>query len=157
MKFIHITDTHLVEPGQRLYGLDPLERLELCIESVNREHGDAAFAIVTGDLAHAGQMPAYHALKACFAKLKLKTHFLLGNHDDRTQFLSVFADAPRDANGFVQYSFDTELGRFICLDTHEPKVPWGLLCERRLAWLGTELERAAATPVYLFKIGRAHV
>ncbi|MGI9301496.1 MAG: hypothetical protein ACR2RB_02145 [Gammaproteobacteria bacterium] len=27
MKFIHFTDTHLVSPGEKIYGLDPLARL----------------------------------------------------------------------------------------------------------------------------------
>ena len=31
MKFIHITDTHLVAPGVPLYGLDPCERLAACL------------------------------------------------------------------------------------------------------------------------------
>ena len=33
-KFIHLTDTHLVQPGQLLYGMDPLERLRLVAEWV---------------------------------------------------------------------------------------------------------------------------
>ncbi len=150
MKFIHVTDTHLVEPGTRLYELDPLERLEQCIADINRNHADAEFAIVTGDLAHAGKLPAYRALKAAFAKLGLKTHFMLGNHDDRRNFLEVFPESPRDANGFVQFSFDTANGRFVCLDTNEPDVPWGILCDARLAWLKAELARAGDMPVYLF-------
>ena len=150
MKFIQITDPHLVAAGNRLYELDPLERLELCIADINRFHSDAAFAIVTGDLAHAGQLPAYHALRGAFAKLGLKTHFMLGNHDDRGKFLEVFPESPRDADGFVQFTLDTAIGRFVCLDTNEPDVPWGILCERRLAWLRAELERAGSLPVYLF-------
>lgn len=150
MKFIHVTDTHLVEPGSRLYELDPLERLEQCIADINRHHADAEFAIVTGDLAHAGKRPAYLALKAAFEKLRLKTHFMLGNHDDRRTFLEVFPESPRDASGFVQFSFDTAIGRFVCLDTNEPEVPWGILCDARLAWLKAELTRAGDMPVYLF-------
>jgi Icc protein len=150
MKFIHVTDTHLVEPGARLYELDPLERLAQCIADINRNHADAEFAIVTGDLAHAGKLPAYRALKAAFSKLRLKTHFMLGNHDDRRNYLAVFPESPLDANGFVQFSFDTAIGRFVCLDTNEPDVPWGILCDARLAWLKTELSRAGEMPVYLF-------
>jgi len=150
MKFIHITDPHIVEPGKRLYGLDPLERLGLCIEDINRFHADAEFAIVTGDLAHAGNPLAYRALKDAFGKLRIKTHFLLGNHDDRRHFFAAFPESPRDAGGFVQFTLDTAIGRFICLDTNEPDVPWGILCDVRLAWLKAELERAADLPVYLF-------
>lgn len=150
MKFIHITDLHLVEPGKLLYGLDPLERLGLCLDNINRFHADAEFAIVTGDLAHAGNPLAYRALRDAFGKLRLKTHFMLGNHDNRQHFLAAFPESPRDAGGFVQYTLDTAIGRFICLDTNEREVPWGVLCDSRLAWLSAELERARDMPVYLF-------
>jgi 3',5'-cyclic-AMP phosphodiesterase len=36
MKLIHITDTHLVEPGLKLYGLDPKARLDAAIADINR-------------------------------------------------------------------------------------------------------------------------
>ena len=150
MKFIHITDTHLVEAGALLYELDPLDRLERCIASINRDHGDAEFAIITGDLAHSGRLPAYHALKGALGRLRLKTWLMLGNHDKREHFLQVFPDSPRDADGFIQYTFDIPIGRCICLDTNHPEVPWGLLCEKRLAWLKAELARAGDMPVYLF-------
>ncbi len=150
MKFIHVTDTHLVEPGQLLYGLDPLERLELCVADINRHHADAEFAIFTGDLAHLGQPKAYAALRSALGKLAMPRHLLLGNHDDRRNFLDAFADSPRDGEGFIQFTLDTPAGRFLCLDTNEPKVSWGWLCEKRLAWLAAELDRAGATPVYLF-------
>ncbi len=41
MKLIQITDTHLVPPGERLYGLDPRARLEACIADVNASPGAA--------------------------------------------------------------------------------------------------------------------
>lgn len=150
MKFIHVTDTHLVEPGTLLYGLDPFERLKLCIADINRYHADAAFAIFTGDLAHWGAPAAYEGLKAALRNLVLPRHLLLGNHDDRVNFLAAFPDSPRDADGFVQFTFDTPVGRFICLDSNEPRVSWGALCDRRRAWLKAELSRAGDLPVYLF-------
>lgn len=150
MKFIHITDTHLTGPGKRLYDLDPHERLQLCIEDINRNHADAAFAIVTGDLAHVGEIAAYRALRRALETLCLKTYLLLGNHDSRRNFLEVFPESPRDVNGFVQFAFDTPIGRFVCIDSNEPDVPWGVVCEPRLTWLAAELEAAAGRPVYLF-------
>lgn len=150
MKFIHVTDTHLVEPGQTLYGLDPVARLRLCVDDINRNHADADFAIFTGDLAHMGQPAAYAALRATLGRLLMPVHLLLGNHDDRTHFLSAFPERPRDPAGFVQFGFDTPQGRFVCIDTNEPGVPWGWLCAQRLDWLAAELDRHAERPVYLF-------
>ncbi len=150
MKFIHVTDTHLVEPGQLLFGLDPVERMRACIADINANHADADFAVFTGDLAHKGGLGAYHGFRDELAKLAIPAHLLLGNHDDRLVFASVFPDRPRDADGFVQFAFETPAGRFVCLDTNEPGVPWGWLCEQRLAWLARELDAAGAAPVYLF-------
>ena len=35
MKIIQITDTHLMPRGTELHGLNPCERLEACISSIN--------------------------------------------------------------------------------------------------------------------------
>lgn len=151
MKFIHVTDTHLVPPGERLYELDPAERLRLCIADINRNHPDAALAIFTGDLCHRGEAGAYRVLRECLSELRLPCHLLLGNHDDRANFQATFPEAPRDENGFVQFTVETEAGLFVCTDTNEPRVSWGVLCEKRLAWLQRTLDAAGDRPVYLFQ------
>ncbi|MGE0719992.1 MAG: phosphodiesterase [Alphaproteobacteria bacterium] len=150
MKFIHVTDTHIVPPGDTLYGLDPAVRLGQCIADINRNHADAEFAVFTGDLAHRGEAAAYGVLRECLAELRLPYHLLLGNHDDRGNFRAAFPAAPVDESGFVQFTLDTEVGRFVCIDTNEPKVPWGICCETRLGWLARTLDAAGDTPVYLF-------
>jgi len=105
-KFIHITDTHFVPPGNLLYGLNPIDRLALCVADVNRHHPDAAFAIFTGDLAHKGQPEAYQALKREVDKLVIPFHLMVGNHDDRANFRATFPATPVDAGGFIQYAFE---------------------------------------------------
>src|SRR5262245_48212556 len=102
MKFIQITDTHFVPRGNLLYGLNPIDRLALCIADVNLRHPDAAFAIVTGDLAHKGEPEAYAALRQELEKLGIKLHLILGNHDSRENFAAAFPETPHDENGFVQ-------------------------------------------------------
>lgn len=151
MKFIHVTDTHIVPPGDTLYGLDPAARLRLCIADINRNHADASFAIFTGDLAHRGEPAAYGVLRDCLSELRLPCHLLLGNHDDRGNFLAAFPASPVDEAGFVQFTFDTEVGRFVCLDTNEPKVAWGVYCETRVGWLQRTLDAAGERPVFLFQ------
>ncbi len=149
MKFIHLTDTHLTRPGVALYGLDPQARLRSAVQSINAEHGDAAFVVITGDLAHWGEPQAYGALMEELSRLQMPVHLLIGNHDDRAAFLATFADAPVDANGHVQFGFSAGGARFVALDTNEPGVSWGVFCDRRAGWLEEELV-AHALPVYLF-------
>lgn len=57
LKFIHVTDPHLVRRGERVHGLDPGARLERCIGEINDRHEDAEFCVITGDLVHDGDTP----------------------------------------------------------------------------------------------------
>ena len=149
MKFIHLTDLHLVPPPRRLYGLDPNARLRAAIADINANHGDAAFVLITGDLAHHGEPAAYQALKDCLLQLALPCHLLIGNHDDRAAFLHAFPAAPVDEGGFVQGLVPMPAGTLVLLDTHEPGTHEGRLCERRLAWLERTLAGMRGQPVFL--------
>jgi 3',5'-cyclic-AMP phosphodiesterase len=150
LKFIHLTDTHLVVPGRSLYGSDPARRLRQAVESINREHVDASFAIVTGDLAHWGEAEAYVELREVLAALAMPVHLLIGNHDDRTNFLQAFPGTSADSNGFVQYAFTAGGIRHIALDSNEPGVSWGVFCEKRAQWLKQALSSSDGLPVHLF-------
>lgn len=147
-KFIHLTDTHLIEPGGLLYGEDPLERLHAAVRSIREEHADAAFCLITGDLAHVGEPKAYAALRDALSQLPMPVHLVIGNHDDRRAFQEVFASVPRDPGGFVQQMQPLRDGHLLLLDTNEPGVPWGVYCERRRRWLADRLA-ATAGPVWI--------
>ena len=119
MKLIQITDIHYV-PGKRvLYGLNPYERLTLCIADINTNHADADLCIITGDLTHNGLIEAYEDLRTCLSTLSIPYHFVIGNHDNRENIKKVFPDTPFDESGFIQSTVDTAAGRLILLDTVE--------------------------------------
>ncbi len=86
MKLIHITDIHLVPPGERLLGLDPGERLKACIRDINIHHSDADLCVITGDLANRGETAAYTLLRERLLELKIPCQLLIGNHDNRENF-----------------------------------------------------------------------
>lgn len=150
MKIVHVTDTHLVAPGVALYGLDPFERLRACITDICAHHADAAFCVVTGDLAHKGEAAAYEALHGQLARLPMPWFALLGNHDLRAPYRQAFTDAPADADGFVQAALRLPEGDFLFLDTLDEGRNGGRYCERREAWLRARLDEAGERPVYLF-------
>lgn len=150
MKFIHITDPHLVAPGQPLHGLDPYARLQTCVADIRAHHGDAAFCILTGDLAHKGEQAAYAGLREVLQTLPMPYYGLMGNHDYRAPYRAEFPDAPRDGDGFVQTVLRRAEGHFVLLDTLSEGENGGRYCERRLAWLAAQLEAAGDAPVYLF-------
>ncbi|MCV3273607.1 phosphodiesterase [Roseobacter sp. WL0113] len=143
-----MTDTHVIGSGL-LYGRDPAERLRGAVNSINQEHGDAAFVVLTGDMTHWGDAEAYARLSGEIGKLEMPVHLMVGNHDDTPAFAKAFPQAPRDENGFVQTGFDTEFGRFLLLDTKDVGTPAGAYCAARRDWLRRALETADG-PLVLF-------
>ena len=151
MKFIHLTDTHLVARGRPLHGLDPAARLDACVARIAERHGDAAFCILTGDLADGGDPAAYACAREALAALPMPVHAIPGNHDDRTAFVAAFPDTPRDRHGFVQHAFRHDGVTFVLLDTLEPSQgSGGAFCARRAEWLAERLADAGDGPVLLF-------
>ena len=154
MKFVILTDTHLVAPGRMLYGLDPAERLRAAVRTINRDHTDIDFVIVTGDLAHWGEVAAYAALKEIFDELAAPTILLMGNHDRRRALRQIFPDADDDGSGYVQAVRHFDAASVLTLDTvdEESRTHAGFLCAHRLAFLDRALAEAPADrPVLLFQ------
>lgn len=149
MKLIHLTDLHLVTPGELLWGLDPIARLDAALTDIAAHHGDAEMCIITGDLTERGEVAAYLSLRDRLKRFPIATHMLLGNHDNRANFLSVFGGA--DASGHVQKAVAKDGAHLLMLDTLKgPPSSAGVYDAPRSAWLKDELAKAAGAPVYLF-------
>lgn len=151
MKFIVITDTHLVAPGQMLYGLDPRARLDAAVADINAHHADACLAIVTGDLTQHGDPAAYAAFREAMAALAIPYVAMVGNHDRRTACLEAIPQAPRTPDGYAQGFRDEAIGRLVFLDTLDEASHAGRLCDQRLAWLArTMAETPADRALFVF-------
>lgn len=140
MKIIQLTDLHLTAGDAALYGSHPAQRLNAAVDSILREHADAAFCLLTGDLADAGADDAYATLASITARLPMPVYPLAGNHDDRRALMRIFPELHIDEAGFIQSTIDTPHGRFLLLDTLEPGKPWGQYCPKRQAWLRAQLQ-----------------
>lgn len=149
-----LSDIHLVAEGRRIIGIDPVERVRLALDHCARVHPDLDRILFLGDLAHHGDAREYTRLRDLIANRPVPVTFLLGNHDRRDAFRSVFPQAPVDPAGFVQSV--TELGRWrlIALDTLDGP-PYGdanhagRLCPARLDWLRRQLDAAPGRPTLL--------
>ena len=133
-----------------LHGLDPYARLVACIDDILDKHRDAACCVITGDLAHRGEAPAYTALRSQLERLPFPCFPLVGNHDVRSLLAAELPGLLDDGQGFVQGSFDLADATLLMLDTLDEGRNGGLYCEQRLAWLDSELRRLGDRPVYLF-------
>jgi Icc protein len=151
MKFIQISDTHLVGPGRDLFGINPAQRLTQCLEDILREQADAEFVVITGDLSEDGTVASYRTLRSLLARFPIPVYLTLGNHDDRSNFRTVFPDASFDSNGFAQVAIAGSLARVLLLDTsHGTRgVEYGTLCHERLAWLDAQLAEDPGTTVVI--------
>ena len=150
MKLIHLTDTHLVPKGSKLFGRDPRVVLDAAIADINAHHADAELLVLTGDLTHWGEPEAFANLAEALAALKLLIRLLIGNHDDREAYRKAFPSEHFDNAGFAQSALDVSVGRFLFLDTVRDGSHAGLYCERRQRWLREELERAEGRDTFLF-------
>jgi 3',5'-cyclic AMP phosphodiesterase CpdA len=149
LKIVVLSDLHLGPPGAAVNGLDTGARLSEAVAAINRDHADAAFVLVAGDLADRGEVAAYHHLRDRLAALTVPVHLTLGNHDDRAAFLSVFGAGLDDPQGRVSQVLDAGGYRVVLLDTSEPGLVGGRLCPGRLAWLAARLDEAEDRPVIL--------
>ena len=152
MKFIHISDIHLVSKDGPLNGSFPSERLEKCLDDILKWHADAEFCVISGDLSEFAEKEAYQSLKNKLQEFPIPFFLMIGNHDDRDLFQTVFPDNQSDQNNFVQTSIETREAIFLFLDTKKQgeNVHDGELCEKRLAWLKRQLIDAGAKQTYLF-------
>ncbi len=150
MKIIQLTDTHLMPSGHSVNGIDPEKQLRAAVADIVEKHADADLLVMTGDLCNHGDPEAYAILKDILSSVPFPVRLMLGNHDDRANFVAAFPEHPRDENGFIQSFQDTEFGRLIFLDSHEPNVIGGIFGADRLAFLETALAGAGELPVTVF-------
>jgi len=154
-KVIVFTDTHM-QPETKPGKFDPARQLEKGIAHVNTFNGDADHVIFCGDLTHRGTVESYEMLRDSLENLKLPYTLLMGNHDNRENFLSVFPKSQRDENGFLQKVIKFPEARLVLLDTlngppyNYPESHKGLLCEKRLDWLDRQLTDAGEQPCIIF-------
>jgi 3',5'-cyclic AMP phosphodiesterase CpdA len=149
LKFVVLSDLHLGSPGMPVNGLDTAARLAEALKTIARDHADAAFVLLAGDLADRGEAAAYQHLRLMLDPLPMPVHITLGNHDDRETFLSVFGADRDDPDGRVSVALDAGGYRIILLDTTEPGLVGGRLCQGRLDWLAERLDEAEDRPVII--------
>lgn len=149
MKFIHLSDPHLQKDNFHLYGLDPYIRLELAIKSINKNFKDIDFIVITGDLTQDGSQKAYRKLRKIIKKAKAEVILLMGNHDNRENFIKIFKNHPVN-NNFIQTTKTIDKDVFIYLDTKIENSHAGDMCDIRFKWFEEQLEKNKDKNCYIF-------
>ena len=128
MRFIHLTDFHLRDPASSDTAADYAGFVADCLSELADDHSDIDLCVITGDLTDAGEPGAYQWLAAELARLPFPTRLLIGNHDNRANFLAEFGGQGHADGGFVQSEYDADDTRFLFLDTVKPGSDAGTLC-----------------------------
>ncbi|MEA2018673.1 MAG: phosphodiesterase [Campylobacterota bacterium] len=151
MKFIHLSDPHIQKDDLHLFGLNPYERLNSAIKSVNKnfKKDGVEFLVITGDLSSQGETKSYRKLRKLIKKSKYEVLLLVGNHDNKKNFLKIFKEHPINDN-FIQYTKVIENNAFIMLDTTIENSHAGDMCEKRYKWFENELKNNIDKEVYIF-------
>jgi 3',5'-cyclic AMP phosphodiesterase CpdA len=145
LTLVHISDTHLLSDGARLYGRVDSEALlrELLaeLEATGRRPDALVF---TGDLADSGEADAYERLGSLVEpvaeRMGARIIWAMGNHDNRSAFRTRLlgesaGDDPIDRVDEIRGL------RIITLDTTVPGHHHGEVSDDQLAWLAAELAR----------------
>ena len=140
---LHLSDTHLLAGGNRLYGrVDAEDHLRQLLAELEESEGRPEAIIFTGDLADRGEPDAYDRLRALVepvaARLGAQVIWVMGNHDNRGAFReSLFAELPSERP--VDRVYDVNGLRVITLDSTVPGSHHGEVSGAQLDWLAEVL------------------
>jgi len=149
VKIIHLSDLHLVGgDGTSLYGIDPTFRLKMALKSIELNHNDAEFIVITGDLTDNASPKAYEKLAQVVDNYSIPINFTLGNHDKRDIFKKYFSEFSESK--FIQYVKKIDNRVHIFLDTLVEECSYGELCSHRMEWLKEQLDMYSKDFVYLY-------
>ena len=147
--FVHLSDIHFLEdPARPQYGVRTGEVFERAIPLVNAAQPD--LIVLGGDLTSDEKVASYRRARAALARLNAPVHAIMGNHDDRSTYRSVFhPDGPASADP-AYAAFDHGPCRFVLLDSHVPGAVEGRMDAPQLAWLDAELAAHPRRPTFAF-------
>lgn len=153
MLIAQISDMHVREQGAgKIAGVNVNDSFVTAIREINEFSPSIDVVIITGDLAHRGQLAEYRMAAQLLEQLKVPWYLLLGNHDERDALLQVFGHLPyipKD-KGFCQYTVEGYPVRIVGLDTSVDQHHHGELNFQKLAWLEEQLQMAPEKPTLLF-------
>lgn len=144
---LHISDTHLLAGGERLYGsVDSERHLRALLDDVEASGGRPEAIVFTGDLADRGQPGAYAQLRSLVEpvaeRLGARIVWVMGNHDERAAFRSGLRDEEPTTAPVDDVVWIGGL-RIIVLDSTVPGHHYGDISESQLDWLAAELASPA--------------
>ncbi len=140
---LHLSDTHLLAGGSKLYGsVDAEAHLAELFAEVEASGARPQALVFTGDLTDKGEPGAYerlrHIVEPVAERMGARVIWVMGNHDDRSVFRTELLGQP-PSQAPINRSYDLNGLRLITLDTSVPGHHYGEISDQQLAWLAEEL------------------
>ncbi|MHA6334034.1 metallophosphoesterase [Qipengyuania sp. CAU 1752] len=149
MLIAQMTDIHIgFEPDARPEELNRI-RFRATLDRLLKQPNTIDLLLLTGDLTDRGDRESFEKTADMLAECPFPVRVLVGNHDSREELLRAFPETPSE-DGFVQYAFEQEGLRVLCLDSFEPGRHGGAFCEKRAEWLSNQLNDHPDTPALIF-------
>jgi len=142
---IHITDTHILPPGEVLYGeVDSARHLRETVQDINRMRPLPDVVMITGDLVEKAEQACYQHFIELIRPLKMPAYVLPGNHDNPQLMSEVFAATAHFpvTGGTFQYAIEDFPFRILALNSRADGTELPEFGERRLAWLAQQLDQS---------------
>ncbi|WP_235508374.1 phosphodiesterase [Agromyces sp. Soil535] len=145
---LHISDTHLLAGGGRLYDRVASEQhLRTLFDEFEASGARPEAIVFTGDLADLGEPDAYDRIRRIVdpvaARVGAQVIWVMGNHDDRSAFRRGLLGDPLGVTRPVDRVDDVNGLRVITLDSTVPGHHHGEVAPAQLDWLAEELSIAA--------------
>lgn len=141
-QLVQITDTHILPPGELLYGgTDTAAHLGESVRQINCMRPKPDVVLITGDLVDRPEKVCYQHFIDVIDALEMPVYVIPGNHDEPQLMLEVFAGTsyfPATDDTF-QYAIEDLPFRILALNSHADGTELPEFDQQRLAWLQHQL------------------
>lgn len=150
MLIAQFSDTHIKPKGRLAYNkVDTAIMLANAVRHLQTLPQKPDLLIITGDLVDQGHPEEYDHLNEILAAIEIPLLLVPGNHDDRKVMQGAFPNLlVKPEPGFWHFSYQKPNWpiRIIGLDTVNAGQSGGLLCQERLDWFASVLDKDQETP-----------
>ena len=101
MRFIHVSDIHVIPRGNTLNGVDPIDNLQKCVVDINRFAAGGAgappaqFCVFSGDLVDRGDRESYQLLREILDDLSLPYYLISAITIGASRFATCLSNSRR--------------------------------------------------------------
>jgi Icc protein len=139
LKFVHITDTHLLnQPEETFHGLNTIKSLEEVLSHSQTRYSDIDFLLFTGDISQTGTEESYALFQSVIQQYDLPIYCIAGNHDTPKLLQHINPSCPNNSINIIQ------LGRFslVLINSWVKNQEYGMITQSCLRQLEDHLQNS---------------